>query len=292
MRKTILISLLTVISLVINNYSLNAWGKLGHATIGHIAQEHLTPKARKAVSNYLDGKSLAAIASDADTYRGMWTMDLGFIPTNIDNARPPWMRGFDFSTPHNIAPYSHMITVDQEFNVYPTDNLNGEYIDNIAYYVTKLAQDLKENAEDMDPYERYKTIALIVHFVGDMHCPVHIVYRPDNVTKGKFKIDWKGESVNYHGWWDKFIFDAYYDWSFSDMASLVDTANKKQIAEITKGNIYDYAQDSARSCWSAACKYKEGDTIDRNYPTDARDLLFSQLRNAGYRLAKILNDIL
>ena len=292
MRKTILISLLTVISLVINNYSLNAWGKLGHATIGHIAQEHLTPKARKALSNYLDGKSLAAIASDADTYRGMWTMDLGFIPTNIDNARPPWMRGFDFSTPHNIAPYSHMITVDQEFNVYPTDNLNGEHIDNIAYYVTKLAQDLKESAENMDPYERYKTIALIVHFVGDMHCPVHIVYRPDNVTKGKFRIDWKGESVNYHGWWDKFIFDAYYDWSFSDMASLVDTANKKEIAEITKGDIYDYAQDSARSCWSAACKYKEGDTIDRNYPTDARDLLFSQLRNAGYRLAKILNDIL
>ena len=292
MRKTILISLLTVISLVINNYSLNAWGKLGHATIGHIAQEHLTPKARKALSNYLDGKSLAAIASDADTYRGMWTMDLGFIPTNIDNARPPWMRGFDFSTPHNIAPYSHMITVDQEFNVYPTDNLNGEYIDNIAYYVTKLAQDLKENAEDMDPYERYKTIALIVHFVGDMHCPVHIVYRPDNVTKGKFKIDWKGESVNYHGWWDKFIFDAYYDWSFSDMASLVDTANRKEINELTKGDVYDYAQDSARSCYSTACKYKEGDSIDRNYPTDVRDLLFSQLRNAGYRLAKILNDTL
>ena len=292
MRKTILISLLTVISLVINNYSLNAWGKLGHATIGHIAQEHLTPKARKALSNYLDGKSLAAIASDADTYRGMWTMDLGFIPTNIDNARPPWMRGFDFSTPHNIAPYSHMITVDQEFNVYPTDNLNGEYIDNIAYYVTRLAQDLKENAEDMDPYERYKTIALIVHFVGDMHCPVHIVYRPDNVTKGKFKIDWKGESVNYHGWWDKFIFDAYYDWSFSDMASLVDTANRKEINELTKGDVYDYAQDSARSCYSTACKYKEGDSIDRNYPTDVRDLLFSQLRNAGYRLAKILNDIL
>ena len=292
MRKTILISLLTVISLIINNYSLNAWGKLGHATIGHIAQEHLTPKARKALSNYLDGKSLAAIASDADTYRGMWTMDLGFIPTNIDNARPAWMRGFDFSTPHNIAPYSHMITVDKEFKSYPTDNLDGEYIDNVAYYVSRMSQELRENAKNIDPFERYKTIALIVHFVGDMHCPVHIVYRPDNVTKGKFKINWKGESVNYHGWWDKFIFDAYYDWSFSDMASLVDTANKKQIAEITKGDIYDYAQDSARSCWSAACKYKEGDTIDRNYPTDARDLLFSQLRNAGYRLAKILNDIL
>ena len=292
MKRIILATLIISAVLNLNCPAAGAWAKLGHATIGHIAQEHLTHRSQKTLEKYLDGRPLAAIASDADAYRGQWTMDLGFVPTNIGEARPSWIKGFDFSTPDNIVPYSHMITVDQEFNVYPTDNLNGEYIDNIAYYVTKLAQELKDNAEDMDPYERYKTIALIVHFVGDMHCPVHIVYRPDNVTKGKFKINWKGESVNYHGWWDKFIFDAYYDWSFSDMASLVDTANKKQIAEITKGDIYDYAQDSARSCWSAACKYKEGDTIDRNYPTDARDLLFSQLRNAGYRLAKILNDIL
>ena len=256
MKRIILATLIISAVLYLNCPAAGAWAKLGHATIGHIAQEYLTHRAQKTLEKYLDGRPLAAIASDADAYRGQWTMDLGFVPTNIGEARPSWIKGFDFSTPDNIVPYSHMITVDQEFNVYPTDNLNGEYIDNIAYYVTKLAQELKDNAEDMDPYERYKKIALIVHFLGDMHCPVHIVYRSDNLTKGKFKINWKGESVNYHGWWDKFIFDAYYDWSFSDMASLVDTANKKQIAEITKGDIYDYAQDSARSCWSAACKYK------------------------------------
>ena len=66
----------------------------------------------------------------------------------------------------------------------------------------------------------------------------------------------------------------------------------KEVNELTKGDVYDYAQDSARSCYSTACKYKGGDSIDINYPTDVRDLLFSQLRNAGYRLAKILNDIL
>ena len=290
-RKGILIFLLTVLSFCVSTRTLHAWGKLGHATIGQIAQDHLSPKARKALAVYLDGKSLAAIASDADTYRGQWTMDLGFVATNIENARPPWMKGFDFSTPLNIAPYSHMITVDSEFKCYPTDNLDGEHIDNVAYYVEKMARELKENAEDMDPFERYKTIALIVHFLGDMHCPVHIVYRPDNVTKGKFKINWMGTSVNYHGWWDKLVFDACYDWSFSDMALLADTATRKEIAGIVKGDIYDYAQDSARSCWPAASKYNTGDTIDRDYAVEVRELLFSQLRNAGYRLAKILNDI-
>ena len=291
MKKIVFALLAIAISLHLNSPTASGWGQLGHATIGQVAQDHLTPKARKVLSKYLDGKSLAAIASDADTYRGAWTMDLGFIPTNLENARPSWMKGFDFSTPQNIAPYSHMITVDNDFKCYHSDNLNGEHIDNVAYYVAKLAQVLKEKADYMDPFERYKTIALIVHFVGDMHCPVHIVYRPGNVTKGKFKINWLGESINYHGWWDKCIFEAYYNWSFSYMALLVDTADRKEIAGIVKGDIYDYAQDSARSCWPAASKYNSGDSIDRNYPVDTRDLLFSQLRNAGYRLAKILNDI-
>lgn len=291
MRRTILFLLLTILFIGISSPSLHAWAKLGHATIAKIAEDHLSPRARKTLDKYLNGKPLATIASDADTYRGQWTMDLGFIPTNIEYARPASRRGFDFSTPPNIVAYSHMITVDKDFKCYPTDNLNGEFIDNIAYYVTRIAKELKENAEEMDPFERYKAIALIVHFIGDMHCPVHIAYRPDNMTGGKFFVDWKGKSVSYHGWWDKLIFDAYYDWSFSDMASLVDTASKKEIVRITEGNVYDYAEDSARCCWPAASKYKEGDTIDRNYPTDVRDLLFSQLRNAGYRLAEILNNI-
>ena len=291
MKRFIFVALIISVLLHVNCPVASSWGKLGHAAIGKVAQDHLNPDVRKTLDKYLDGLSLAAIASDADVYRGTWTADLGFIPSNIDDARPKWMKGFDFTTPSNIVPYSHMITVDKEFKSYPTDNLDGRFIDNIAYYVARLSQELKLNAEKMDPFERYKSIALIVHWLGDMHCPVHIVYLPDNVTKGKFKIDWKGQSVNYHTWWDNYIFSAYYNWSFSDMADLVDTADDKEIARIVKGDIYDYAQDSARACWPAVCQYKEGDVIDVNYPTDVRNLLFSQLRNAGYRLAKILNDI-
>ena len=131
MKRTILATLIITAVLNLNCPAAGAWAKLGHATIGHIAQEHLTHRAQKTLEKYLDGRPLAVIASDADAYRGQWTMDLGFVPTNIGEARPSWIKGFDFSTPDNIVPYSHMITVDQEFNVYPTDNLNGDYIDNI-----------------------------------------------------------------------------------------------------------------------------------------------------------------
>ena len=273
-----------------NLINASAWGQVGHSTIAQVAQNHLTPKAKEALHRYLDGLPLAIIASDADVYRAFWTVDLGFIPTNPDDARVTWLTDFDFSTPLNISPWTHSITVDMEFNCYPTDNLNGAYINNAAYYIDKLAAELKENAENMDPFERYKAIAIIVHLMGDMHCPMHIVYLPDNVNKGHYFVYWKGKQQKMHVIWDGRIFDDYYKWGFLDMAYLVDTASPEQIADITKGTVYDYASSSARDSWPVVSQYVEGDPLPKSYATDIRPVLFSQLRNGGYRLAAIFNE--
>ena len=37
----------------------SAWGLIGHSTIAQVAQNHLTPKAEKALNKYLDGNKLA-----------------------------------------------------------------------------------------------------------------------------------------------------------------------------------------------------------------------------------------
>ena len=284
-------ALLVPTILFANLINASAWGQIGHSTVAQVAQNHLTPKAQEALRRYLDGLPLAIIASDADVYRAFWTVDLGFIPTNPDDARVTWLTDFDFSTPLNISPWTHSITVDMGFNCYPTDNLDGAYINNAAYYIDKLAAELKENAENMDPFERYKAIAIIVHLMGDMHCPMHIVYLPDNVNKGHYFVYWKGKQQKMHVIWDGRIFDDYYKWGFLDMAYLVDTATPEQIAAITKGTVYDYASSSARDSWPVVSEYVEGDPLPKSYATDVRPILFSQLRNGGYRLAAIFNEI-
>lgn len=291
MKKSLSVAIVAASLLFMNCVESAAWGQIGHSTIAQVAQDHLTPKAKKALSKYLDGLSLAIIASDADVYRSYWTTDLGFVPTNPEAARVTWLKEFDFSTPLNIAPWTHSITVDMDFNCYPTENLNGEYINNAAYCIDKLAAELKANAANMDPFERYKAIAVIVHQMGDMHCPMHIVYYPDNVSKGHYFVTWKGRQHKMHVMWDGRIFDEYYKWSFLDMAYLVDTASPKEIAEITKGNVYDYASSSARDSWPVVSQYSDGDVLPKSYATDIRPVLFSQLRNGGYRLAAILNEI-
>ena len=267
-----------------------AWGGLGHATVAKVAYDHLTPEARVIIKECLDGMTIVSVASDADTYRSVWQMDLGFVPTNPDDARVKWLKEFDFSTPENISPWSHSFTVDEKGEPYLTDNLNGRYINNILYYTAKLSKQLKENAMNMDREERKRAISLIVHFLGDMHCPMHIVF-PDGPLKGNFKVKYKGKETTYHSFWDSGIMNQDAPWSFSDLAFLVDTASPTEIAAICQGDIYDYGRSSARDSWAIAVKYKENDTIPGRFPAEMRSLLYSQLRNAGYRLAAILNDI-
>lgn len=267
-----------------------AWGDLGHATIAEVAQRHLTPKAEKALAEYLDGMKLASIASDADKYRSFWVLDLGFVPTNPQDSRVDFLKDFDFSTPLNISPWSHSITVDENMEPYPTDNLDGAYINNDCYYVKMLAEQLRKDAAGMDPVERKKAIALIVHFLGDMHCPVHIVYLPNNTDKGHFDVTWNGRKTNYHSFWDGPVMNGL-PGGFQEMAYLVDTSSKKEIREITKGDVYDWGRDSATRSLEAYELVHPGDVIPSTFPYDVRPLLYSQLRNAGYRLAAILNEI-
>ena len=265
------------------------WGNLGHATVAKIAQDHLSPKARKAIKKYI-GVPLPAIASDADVFRGVWTMDLGFIPTNPDDARVAFVKNFDFSTPLNISPWSHSITVDENFKCFPTDNLDGAYINNDAYYVTLLSKKLREEAETMDPYERYKAIALIVHFLGDMHCPMHVVYLPANTVKGHIDVLYKGKKISLHSFWDNSVFETNLPKSFGDLAYLADNADKKGIKEITEGDVFDWAGRTAEKCWPLNNTWHDGDTLPSTYATEMRTTLLEQLRDAGYRLAKVRNE--
>ena len=143
----------------------------------------------------------------------------------------------------------------------------------------------------MDPYERYKAIALIVHFLGDMHCPMHVVYLPANTVKGQINIKYKGKEMTLHAFWDDRLFESNYPKGFGDMAFLADNASPKEIREITKGDVFDWAGRTAEKCWPLHNTFREGDTIPSNYNLEVRLIALGQLRDAGYRLAKVLNEI-
>ena len=76
--KRFLIPFLSI-ALLFDFTSASAWGPIGHDVVASIAEQNLTPKAKRKISKILDGKSIV--------YYSSW-MD------NIQNS-PAWEGGYD-----------------------------------------------------------------------------------------------------------------------------------------------------------------------------------------------------
>ena len=270
MKKFILICMATALAV---NTSF-AWGRLAHATVAKIAENHLSKKAKKQITAYLDGKSIVYYASYADDYKPELLLDTGFEPSNTTR----------------LTTYPHTFEANDDCTVFRGTRKGDKFIKNCIYQTEQIAASLKANHKEMSDSVRMTAIALIVHFVGDMHCPEHMRF-PEDQTIGYYKVKFGKEPLRYHSLWDTQIVATRNPWGYSDFARFLDTFDKKQIAEVTAGDLYDWGEDAARSSRHVHT-VKEGDQLDKRlYLNEYQPLAESQIRKAGYRLAKVLNDV-
>src|SRR5260370_17579290 len=142
----------------------NAWGCKGHQTVAAIAEKHLTPEARQMVQklrsdNPIDpklrrwcGNSASDLMVDASTW-----------PDDVRNERKngPW----------------HYIDIPR-----------GKHKGNLAEYcgtegcVTRAIEEQGAILKDKsaDPLKRAEAIRYLIHFVGDLHQPLHAINNADN----------------------------------------------------------------------------------------------------------------
>lgn len=250
-----------------------AWARLGHATVAKIAEEHLTKRAKKQLDRYMHGESIVKWASYADDAKPVLLLDTGFEPTNTTR----------------LTTYPHTFEAEDDCTVFRDTKRNGTFVKNSIYQIERLAEELR-HPERMTDSARITTIALIVHFVGDMHCPEHIRY-PEDQTIGYYNVYLDGKKIRLHTLWDDLIVRARHPWSFSDLAELLDTASPQQIKDICAGTIYDWGYDCAkvsREVHSAKPeeRFDRTEYLDKYVP-----LAESQIRKGGYRLAALLNSI-
>lgn len=235
---------------------------------------HLTKTTQKRIAEIMHGEPISGYASYADDHKGKLLVDMGFDPASGEprvNTQP------------------HTFEANMDFEPFRGINDNGRYVKNCIHFIEKYAEDLKHYKE-LDDSTAFTELVLLVHFVGDMHCPEHIRYNPEDMTIGYYKVNFRGEDIRYHTIWDDMIIEIKHPWSFSDLAHMFDSASKEEIAEITKGGPYDWGRDVARCCW-VTHQVKPGDVLTMDWYYEQLPLMRSQLRKAGYRLAKELNMI-
>ena len=261
---TIVITLLVLIE----SASVYAWGPMGHDVVAAIAEQHLTKKAKKNIDKLLGGKSIVYYASWMD---------------NIQNS-PYWKDGY------NKTKTWHYANVDEGFT-YQTmqKNKDGDVVSGLEFLTGELTNRYDELTDSM----RVDYLKMIVHMVGDLHCPMHAGRLSDR-GGNKTKVKWFGQQTNIHSVWDSKMIESARKWSYSGWVEQLDRTDKKFKKEVMRGTYEEWFNATVEN---AALIYKYVESLGDNpklsyqFIYDFSPMLEQQLLLGGYRLAYVLNTI-
>ncbi|MCK0162193.1 S1/P1 nuclease [Allomuricauda sp. F6463D] len=254
MKKSLLLFLLFPVVVFSNAF----WGKTGHRVTGEIAQEYLTGKAKRAIHDLLDGHSLAFVSTFAD----------------------------DIKADRAYSKYSAWHYVNYPLGMRYKDSNKSEHGDIMTAIEECIAQIEDENNARTD---RIFYLKMLVHFVGDLHQPMH-TSRADDKGGNDIQVQWFGEGSNLHRVWDKNLIESY-GMTYTELASELKNVSREKRKEIQAGTIYDWVDESHDICEDLYESVEVGEKLGYRYSYDHNELLFQQLQKGGLRLAKILNDV-
>ncbi|WP_298778978.1 S1/P1 nuclease [uncultured Polaribacter sp.] len=234
------------------------WGKNGHRATGKIAEKHLSRKAKKCINKLLNGQSLAFVSTYADEIKS----DKKF------NKYYSW----------------HYVNMDLDQTYADAEkNPKGDLVTGINTCISVL-KDKKSTDEDKAFH-----LKLLVHFVGDLHQPMHIGRKEDK-GGNTVQVEWFGRGTNLHRVWDENMID---DWemSYIELAENAEDLSKKQIEAIEKGSIIDWVNEVHVITNEVYNSVKVGENLRYKYSYNHFGTVRKQLQKGGIRLAKVLNDI-
>lgn len=237
----------------------SAWGQKGHDVTAYIAECHLTPRAAARIGKALDGHSLV--------YYANW----------MDNAS---------NTPEYAYTKTwHYLNIDegQTFETMPR-NPNGD----VLKAVTEIVDKLKKG--DLSHEEENLCLRMLIHFVGDMHCPMHTGHLSD-LGGNRLPVMFFRESTSLHTIWDTNVPEAAHKWSYTEWQREIDRASEAEVAEIQKGEPKEWLLETVAICGGLYAEYTEGMKVSYDYIAKYAPVVEQQFLRGGLRLARLLNEI-
>ncbi len=85
-------------------------------------------------------------------------------------------------------------------------------------------------------------LKLLVHFIGDLHQPLHIGLAEDKGAND-FQVRWFDEGTNLHSVWDTKMIESY-NMSYSELAMNTERLSKAQLEYIKRGDVLSWMYGS------------------------------------------------
>lgn len=238
------------------------WGDEAHEIIAAIADRHLTAQAHRKIKEILGPDvSLSSISNWADT---------------LQNSRPETASWHYIDIP---------LTATQ---INPArDCRNG---DCVTVAIARSIAVLRDNASK--PEAKEEALKFVVHFVADLHQPLHCI---DNNDRGgnRIWVHFFGGHRNLHKLWDIGLVEALDRNGENYAARLDDAISESEINLWEKGTPEDWALETHAIGVKIYAGIPRGGIpeLGSDYLHSAAPIIDQQLQRAGIRLAYILNQL-
>jgi hypothetical protein len=240
-------------------FAASAWGTLGHRIIGEASESLLTHKAKKKINRLLGNAGVAMVSNWGDEVRSdsLYDYTATWHYTNLESGL--------------LRPVFDTLALGTD---------NGQNI----YRIVELTAYLKRVPNDT------AMLKMLIHLVGDMHCPLHLGHAGDR-GGNSVKIVWFGNNSNLHSLWDSGLIDSQ-KLSYTEYATHLKRIHKLRQLKFDGQVpvILDWAWDAYAN---AQVVYDSAGEVNKPYEYlyHYKQLWESCLVKASERLAALLNYI-
>lgn len=240
-----------------------AWWEKEHQIVAFIAEKNLSKSARKQVELLLDGESLSDVATWADSIK----------------SKPKWTHSRRWHY-INLAPDQSI----EKYKSFPA----GDILWALDYFYQELQK------QDNSKQVRREALMFFVHFVGDVHQPLH-VGKYNDAGGNRVAVNWfnSPRKHNLHRVWDGLLTNTKL--TAKEYAEKIDKVPKSQrilwqnssftdwAAEslLLNEKIYDFGPEQGKKIMA----------LGRSYQQKNKPIANQRLNQAGIRLAYCLNRI-
>jgi hypothetical protein len=253
------------------------WGQEGHRVVAAVAQANLTQNAKRNIQSLIGNKSLASIATWADSpERTAHPETYNWHFVDIAKSEDAFKDSRDCFLPNDTHPGAK------------TDHQNC-VVDRITFFQKVLAD--KTASKD----RRTEALKFLVHFVGDVHQPFHAMGDKKGangvhiVLFGTDNCPFKGkpEPCNLHAAWDDGMIQ-HTGMKQQEYVTHLQQLIADQKLKAGSASPVDWANHShalSQEAW-----LEDGGAVDEAYFNNHITVIDQQLALAGLRLAALLNE--
>ena len=248
-----------IIALLIVQHAFS-WGLIGHRTIGEIAQQHLSKKAKKELKKLIGKETLAWWANWPDFIKSDSTW----------RHASPW---------HYVDLPGHM---EKEKFIEDLKKLPGK---NLYTQIPAMIAEMKDKSLTLE--QRRIALYFLIHLVGDLHQPLH-VGREEDEGGNKIIVYWFDKKTNLHSLWDSMLIE-FQQYSYTEYAKLLNIKEPEQVKAWQSGSLDDWFYESHQLSDIIYDASPNEAKLGYKYNFQFQKMLDEQLLKGGVRLAALIN---